>query len=116
MPATHTFAPRLWTGRAAPLPGESAALASAALARTGGSGHSSGHSSGHPLRPRTLIIPEGGSLALECKGGRRLALALARTPASALAQAVSLALALALALALTRALTLTLALSLTTDH
>ena len=25
--------------------------------------------SGHALRPRTLIIPEGGSLAIECKGG-----------------------------------------------
>ena len=114
MPATHTCAPRLWTGRAAPLPGESAAFASAALARTGSAGHSSGHS----LRPRTLIIPEGGSLALECKGGRRLALALARTPAAAFAQAFSPSPSpsLALALAPTRALTLTLALSLTTDH
>ena len=33
----------------------------AELGRTG--------SSGYALRPRTLIIPEGGSLALECKGG-----------------------------------------------
>lgn len=40
--------------------GKSAAAGSAAVARA---------PSGHALRPRTLIIPEGGSLAIECRYG-----------------------------------------------
>ena len=64
MPGAHTLGPRLWTGRGATPPAESAAMpvpesaAESALARA---------PSGHALRPRTLIIPEGGSLAIECR-------------------------------------------------
>lgn len=60
------------TERAAPLPRAASGVGYHGALRPGAAAalvSAQRRSSGQALRPRTLIIPEGGSLALECKGG-----------------------------------------------